>query len=53
MAGDAMFGSSFHPLIQGSFVAINDYAADLGVTNSDGSHYFDQMPFVLNKTHPH
>ena len=53
MAGDAMFGSAFHPLIQGSFVAINDYAADLGVTNSDGSPLtYDQMPFVLNKTHP-
>jgi len=52
MAGDAMFGSSFHPLIQGSFVAINDYAAALGVTNSDGSPLtYDQMPFVLNKTH--
>ena len=53
MAGDAMFGSAFHPLIQGNFVAINDYAADLGVTNEDGSPLtYDQMPFVLNKTHP-
>ncbi|MFL2940259.1 MAG: porin PorA family protein [Candidatus Poseidoniales archaeon] len=51
--GDAMLGGSFHPLIQGSFVAINDYAADLGVTNEDGSPLtYDGMPFVLNKTHP-
>ena len=50
--GDAMYGGSFHPLIQGSFVAINDYAASLGVTNEDGSPLtYDVMPFVLNKTH--
>ena len=47
--GEAMMGGDFHPLIQGSFVAINIYAADLNVTNPDGSPLtYNQMPFILD-----
>ena len=50
---DALQGKNFHPIIQSNFVGINDYAANLGVTNEDGSPLtYDEMPFVLDKTHP-
>ena len=53
MSGDAVQGKNFHPIIQSSFVGINDYAANLGVTNEDGSPLtYDEMPFVLDATHP-
>ena len=53
MSGDALQGKNFHPIIQSSFVEINDYAANLGVTNEDGSPLtYDDMPFVLDTAHP-
>ena len=44
MSGEAIMGSQYHPLIQTSFTAIDDYAADLGL---EGVSYMD-MPFVLD-----
>ena len=43
MSGEAIMGSQYHPLIQMSFTAIDDYATSLGLDVS-----YTGMPFVLD-----
>ena len=43
MSGEAIMGSQYHPLIQMSFTAIDDYATSLGLDVS-----YTAMPFVLD-----
>jgi len=45
ISGDAVLGGSYHPLVQSSFTAIDEYATGLGLNVS----YVD-MPFIVNHT---
>ena len=45
VAGDAILGKDYHPLIQSEFTAINDYATALGLDVT-----YESMPFIVNET---
>ena len=45
MSGDAVLGGDYHPLVQTSFTAIDEYATGLGLDVS-----YTTMPFVVNHT---
>ena len=45
MSGDAVLGGSYHPLVQTSFTAIDEYATGLGLDVS-----YTTMPFIVNHT---